>query len=142
LWKISGTAGSAVFNGHTRSNYKFFSIASDSLGFTEAQKLTPEAVTTIIVGMNDLNNLVSQFRVYPNPASSQVALDFNLISAQHVWVEIIDMYGKSLIQVNYNELPAWKNLKRIITDMLGNGIYNVTLHTNNSMLTHKLVICR
>ncbi len=142
LWKISGTAGSAVFNGHTRSNYKFFSLASDSLGFTEAQKLTPEAVTTIIVGMNDLNNLVSQFRVYPNPASSQVALDFNLISAQHVWVEIIDMYGKSLIQVNYNELPSGKNLKRISTDMLGNGIYNVTLHTNNSMLTHKLVICR
>ncbi|NTW32088.1 MAG: T9SS type A sorting domain-containing protein [Bacteroidetes bacterium] len=142
LWKAATNNTSAVFAGNKGHNYKFFCIASDSIGLTEAQKLTPEAVTTVSTGIQDVNNPVSQFQFYPNPAINNVILDINLISAQNVWVEVIDMYGKKLIMDNYSELPSGKNLKRIKTDRLNNGVYNIILHTNKSILMKKLMICR
>ena len=142
LWKAATNNTSAIFTGNIGKKYKFFCIASDSIGLTEAQKLTPEAVTTVITGIKDVKNLVSQFQFYPNPAVNNVVLDINLISTQNVWVEVIDMYGKKLIMVNYNELSSGRNLKLIRIDELNNGIYDIILHTKNSFLTYKLVICR
>jgi len=68
LWKTTTANNTSdVFKGHNGSNYKFFSIASDSIGLTEKEKLTYDAMTTVSVqvGIKDVNKPAPQVLLYP-----------------------------------------------------------------------------
>jgi hypothetical protein len=72
-------------------------------------------------------------RMYPNPFTDQINLDFNNNSAgNNIAVDVYDMSGKLVYRRNYGRLPAGYNTVRLNTaeGQLNTGVYMVTLNVN------------
>ena len=75
--------------------------------------------------------------VYPNPASDEVKVSFNLNGAAAATVNVIDMTGKVVAS---QEAAAGSNAVSINTSNLSAGVYSVSFTANNTTVTKKLVV--
>jgi hypothetical protein len=139
LWKISSNNTSATFNGHNGSNYKFFCIATDSIGLTEEQKLTPEATTTVSVtnAIKEVNKPIPQVQFYPNPAADIVTI--NIINANNDAIEL-DIYNVMGILVRSETLK--QNHQQISIKDLSDGVYTITIKSKDLTANQRLIIQR
>jgi len=138
LWQASAANNtSAVFNGHNGRNYKFYCIATDSIGLTEAQKLTPDAVITITNAIKDVNKPAPQVQFYPNPAADFVTL--NIINANNEDIEF-NIYNSMGVLVKSEMLK--QSFQQINIRDLSNGIYTVSIKSENLSDIRKLIINR
>lgn len=99
-----------------------------------------EKSTTAI---HEITNPVSaDFRIYPNPASESVFVDFSLKKEGEVTIGIFDLNGR-LLQMPVNEKVEPGNHTRLI-DMkrinLPDGIYLISFQTKEFSTTKKLVL--
>lgn len=92
------------------------------------------------VGVDELSSTLN-FNVYPNPATDNAVVSFDLIEKQKVDVKVYDVVGKELSTVVTSELPAGEYKYEINKDLkLASGIYFVKLTVGNYTITKKLVI--
>jgi hypothetical protein len=75
--------------------------------------------------------------IYPNPASEEVKVSFNLNGAASASVNVIDMTGKVVAS---QEAAAGSNAVSINTSNLSAGVYSVSFTANNTTVTKKLVV--
>lgn len=75
--------------------------------------------------------------IYPNPASEEVKVSFNLNGAAAATVNVIDMTGKVVAS---QEAAAGSNAVSINTSNLSAGVYSVSFTANNTTVTKKLVV--
>jgi hypothetical protein len=80
------------------------------------------------------NFLTSDFKVYPNPANSVVSIVS--INAKITSVEIYDLLGKKV----HEEYNLSNNTNIVNVSDLSNGIYLLTIKSDNKSFTKKLVI--
>ncbi len=137
VWKAFTNNTSDIFNGVVGHNYKFFCIASDSVGLTEAQKLLPEATTTVVTGIKDHTKPDSQFKLYPNPASDIVTFNIGNVNNAEMTLTIYSVVGE-LIRTE----TLQKNQKQISVKDLNTGIYMVEIKSADWSKKQKLVIQR
>lgn len=78
--------------------------------------------------------------VYPNPASNQFTIDFNLTTSSDVVVNLTDITGKVVYSNNLGNKPAGKNSVVVNTEDLNNGIYMYTVNANGKKITRRIVI--
>ena len=91
------------------------------------------------VGLTEINHIDATFKMYPNPATTQVALTFNLKSESDVAVRVIDMAGKVLASRAYDSMNGSSSINYNTSD-LKPGIYMVEVTINGERLTRQLVI--
>lgn len=84
------------------------------------------------------NNLAKLLKPYPNPASTNVNIPFQLSSNQKGCIEIYDVIGKIKGQFYINSKT---NIQSLPVDNLNNGIYFVQLKVNGNIIgTEKIII--
>lgn len=84
-----------------------------------------------------LNSLV----LYPNPASQNTKLSFNLIERNKVSVLVYDILGNLVSTLSHdNEFEKGNHTVNLNTSDLSSGIYYVSLEINGAKETKKLVI--
>jgi hypothetical protein len=91
-------------------------------------------------GLED--NLIdaANFRIYPNPASDNLTVEFTLESASEVSYNLYNSFGKLVKSVNQG-IIADKNQQLIINvSDLPSGLYVVTLNAGNSRISSKLQV--
>jgi|GEM_PF-1542614 len=137
LWQSATSNTSAVFHANISCHYKFFSIAYDSIGLTEAQKLNPEATTTIVVGLDAINKPNCRFQLYPNPAADFVSIKIDSPLKDEPTICIYSIVGK-LIGTQILQ----SDLQQIFIGDLSSGIYLVELRSKDWAQQQKLVIQR
>ncbi len=78
------------------------------------------------------------FRAYPNPSTGTVTLDIALPKPEDLTVSFFSMDGKKVIEKSYSNF----NNDILNFDLGGKsaGVYYVTLKTNSSVITKRLVI--
>ena len=81
------------------------------------------------------NNSLSNFTIYPNPASSTLTVDFADESVNGFNVTIIDALGKTVVNGSYNTVRADINISSLET-----GVYFVTTSANGKQATKKLIV--
>jgi len=137
LWKASTNTTSAILKGKKGHSYKFYCIVSDSVGLTESQKLNPEAVTSVLTKVVELNIPLSKFQLYPNPASEMVNMRINLTNSKNLILNVYNGVGTLIrteaIQPNQEQL----NIKN-----LSDGIYMVEIKSKEWSEIQKLIIQR
>jgi fibronectin type 3 domain-containing protein/predicted esterase len=72
-------------------------------------------------------------RMYPNPFTDLINLDFNNTSASNsVSVDVYDLTGRLVFKRNFGKLPEGYNTLRLNTaaSSMGTGVYMVTLNVN------------
>ena len=97
----------------------------------------------IILYPTEVNNVpqsVSKMEVYPNPASGVVNISYTVAGAQSVIIDVSDMTGKKVKEINTSAHNA-DNTEKINTSDLQSGIYTVRLITHDgSEMVKKLVL--
>jgi hypothetical protein len=96
------------------------------------------------VGINNVTNFSDKIvRVYPNPTADVTTLVIETLTNSSLNVNIYDINGKLVASpvVNQN-LSIGENTFTFNTSNLNNGVYFVTLNSNNGKETVKLVVSK
>lgn len=91
------------------------------------------------LGITVINQIDETFAVYPNPASTNVAMTFNLKTESHVAIRVLDMAGKVIAKRAYGSMHGASQISYNTTD-LNPGIYLVEVAINGEKMTRRLVI--
>lgn len=94
---------------------------------------------TVVVGIEELSDIVSNFKVYPNPAKNQTNINLVLERQENVTLQIIDIAGKIVRSKDYGQMNGAYTLPIGLND-LESGIYFVNLLIGNQAITQKLII--
>lgn len=89
--------------------------------------------------LNELSQVDATFQVYPNPATTNVGLAFNLKSESQINVAVLDMSGKTIASRNYGSMNG-ASVINYNTTGLSEGIYLVEVTVNGEKMTRRLVI--
>lgn len=89
--------------------------------------------TNLVTKKNELKNTM---RIYPNPASEYININFNEKPTEPFTIEITDFFGKKVYTQSYN---AISNVS-IDVKSISSGIYLVTTKSQNKRETQKIII--
>ena len=92
-----------------------------------------------ILSVNENTTQVADAVIYPNPTSSTSTVEFSLVSASEAVVSVTDLSGKIVSERNLGQLNAGVNATEINTTSFNAGIYYVTVSSNGSSVTKKLI---
>lgn len=93
------------------------------------------------VGVKEVTFDDNKIRLYPNPTSGQINVDFELATPSQVKIEVVDMLGrivKTILPVSYqneNEVKIASNI-----DGVSPGVYFVNIKIDHSQVAIKLII--
>ena len=87
----------------------------------------------------DESETVTGVSVYPNPATDNIAIDFNLASSSNVTIEVVDAAGKVAIARTLTSQAAGKANVSFETSALNSGVYFVNISTEAGKATQKFI---
>lgn len=93
------------------------------------------------VGMKE-SDLISISSVFPNPATSQTTVNFNLKKSGTVSISILNIVGQEVASVNAGNLVAGNNSVVLDVNTLKAGVYFVNVTIDGVSTTQKLTIGR
>ncbi len=133
----SGLRVSNAGTSDTQTSF-FKDLAADQWFFTTS---TPVVRLNFdpVIGVNELNSQVTSASIYPNPTSTSSTVEFNLATSSEVSMTVNDLSGKVVSERNLGQLNAGANSSIINTEAFTNGIYYVTVKSNGSAVTKKLI---
>ena len=89
-----------------------------------------EPLSTSIVDVEKL----AAIKAYPNPTSSQVTLEYDLLSTSEVQIKVYDIFGKQLNNQHLGLQTTGKQQEVINVDAYTNGVYLLQLESNGRIL--------
>ncbi len=98
------------------------------------------AVYALSVNENAL--VVDRVNVYPNPTTGNTSVDFNLTSNENVKVEVLDLSGRIVMEVQNGMLSNGQQHITFDAGSLPTGAYFVRISANASSISKKMFICR
>jgi len=141
LWKVAKTAGSAEFTGKDGSQYRFFSVATDSIGFAEPYKTSAEAATVIEVstGSGITGNIDNEMQVYPNPADQHCTVAFNMKNPGEVEILLHDITGRTTFTKTKDFWPSGLQRTRLDLKDIQDGLYMIQIKVGHNSHYMKLI---
>lgn len=94
------------------------------------------------IGEYQAYNLIETLTVYPNPASNNVSLSFELKDNANTSVSLYDMNGKKAMDVEFGMLNKGVYQKTLNVNSLSSGNYSVVLHAGSSNSVREICISR
>lgn len=92
------------------------------------------------VKVNEIDAKDFSLNVYPNPAQSQLNIDFNLKEEADVQIKLYDVIGKEMKSIiNNNHFSSGNYSFRASIDDLASGIYFIKLNINQRAINIKIV---
>ncbi len=93
-----------------------------------------------VVGLENYSSLID-FRMYPNPSSSEVTLNFILNKKQNISIVVRDLLGRIIEQIPTKLYESGDSkIKLSQKSIYESGIYFVTIEVEGVLITKKLVI--
>ncbi|MCM5529433.1 PKD domain-containing protein [Parasegetibacter sp. NRK P23] len=143
LWHYDIAATEAVFTGQKDSTYRFYSIAKDYAGNTEAGKTGAEATVKIvpnaITPVDDINNPGLVFQVRPNPVAANAFVFLKLPQAEDVTITLLDVHGRMVELVTKGMRSAGEHHLPLQHDALQRGIYLLKLQSKTYQKTIRMM---
>lgn len=84
---------------------------------------------------------VARVALYPNPASNQTTVGFDLAKATDVNVEIVDAIGRVVYTAASQHAAGFTEIK-LNTANLVNGTYSVRINANNNTIVKRLAVVK
>ena len=106
--------------------------------FSSAPRIRLDFNPSVSVQDEEFNE--SNLVLYPNPASQNANLEFELMNESEVRINVVDVTGKQVYSENMNTLNSGNHKIKVNTSNFKEGIYFVTLNTEGTKTTKKLVV--
>lgn len=97
------------------------------------------AFTGSVAGVKENGNLISNFSVYPNPASEILFVEFNLQKNTSAKMQLIDISGKSIREINLIDVIGKINSAIALTG-ISKGIYFLKISSDKAVEVKKIII--
>lgn len=94
------------------------------------------------LGMKDVDAGISEFMIFPNPAVNTAYVNFYLAQTSNVNVVVTDMMGRTIQSINKQNFEAGKHRLNLDLTNTTNGIYNVSLQTDNGTISTRLSVVK
>lgn len=134
----TSSAKNPVFTYASNGTYTVRLIASNAF---LADTIT-KTVTVTATDVKEVNIAMNQIAVYPNPANENVTVSFDLLNANDVQIDLIDITGKTIRATNSMRFGAGMNEISLNTADITQGIYFVKVSTAELSKTTRLVIIK
>lgn len=142
VWLVATDTTQYTYTGVNGSKYEFVSVATDNANNEEDAPADPanfpDAVTTVLVGIDELSALTS-FEIFPNPAEDNVIIQFNLDAKASMELKLIDLMGKNAHTIKKAELSPGQYSEKIDLENMAKGIYFVEIFVDQKFFVRKLV---
>ena len=114
-----------------------FNVAPYFAGETGTYLLDMSITRTINTGINE-NETANLISVYPNPAQSILNIDFTNNTKKVSAGRVFDNIGKEISNLNLSDLSG--NIYQIPVNDLSNGMYFISITSENNVITKKFTI--
>jgi hypothetical protein len=132
-WANSDGTGVMKFNSSTSA------ITLKSFNGDFGCRLTERFTVGYYLNVKETSDLNNNFQLFPNPASSDINLLFDVKEYQDVNYSILDVTGKEVIKGDFSNISSVNY--SINTDNLSNGIYFINCKfSKGELITKKFVI--
>jgi Secretion system C-terminal sorting domain len=93
---------------------------------------------------SSIDDLVTNasLEVYPNPASESITLDFSTLTRAEVGFQITNALGQIVTNIAPSQLPSGAHKMQMPVNDLANGLYFITLNTNEGVLTRSFTVAK
>lgn len=91
------------------------------------------------VGLTENTAEISVASVYPNPTSGETNIQFNVASTSTVTLHVTDVTGKVVYTTTNNIQTAGTNQLSFDASSYSNGVYYLTLSSDNGTVTKKFI---
>jgi Zn-dependent metalloprotease len=95
----------------------------------------------LLLNVNNPEN-VSEVYLFPNPATDNVTVSFNLASTEDVVIQMINPMGQIVLNEKYGTSNAGNLKYKISTSELSSGIYQLRIATDKGTVTRKVSIVK
>lgn len=92
----------------------------------------------VVTAVDEYTISDDSFRVYPNPTTGAVNVNFNLMADSNVSVYVYDMTGNVVQSASYGNISRADHNLKFNMNNLTSGLYFVTVQAGNSILTKKV----
>ncbi len=140
---VSGTDGD--FSAGTDHTWEVWSDGHyhdfSSWNLAIAMGIYPVMDFTINVDENDAFG-VKLYNNYPNPASTQTSIMFDLVRDMQVSVAVFNVAGEQVMSVDAGMMSAGKRTINIDVNGLPAGVYSYTLNADGSQFSSQMMVVR
>lgn len=124
-------------------NHHVFYNADNSVNATQLQSAINEAITATITGVEEMPFAdFSNIKIYPNPSSTDVNVDFWLDQPGNIQAEVFDLTGKEMTAPIFKHFHPGNNSFNFETSNLDNGMYFLKLSTDTQSKMMKFTVSR
>jgi hypothetical protein len=95
---------------------------------------------TLVAGVDENANGNGIIGMFPNPASNDVFVRFNVMETKTCEISLINTLGQVVKTINKGELSFGDYTETINLDGLSSGIYFVSVKIGNNVSSHKLIV--
>lgn len=85
---------------------------------------------------------LSSWSVYPNPVADNMMIDYSLTSSSSVIINLFDMLGNKIKQIENNKQTAGEHTISVNTSMLPEGLYLLQINAGNYISEKKISVIR
>ena len=93
-----------------------------------------------VSGIEDINKIISNVLIFPNPVEEWANIEFDLSSVQNVEISIFNTLGVEVEQICNKISTAGHNSEKFTRNNLKDGIYFIRMKIKNSVLTYKVIL--
>ncbi len=93
----------------------------------------------IISGVEDLDNNISEYALYPNPSLSSIAIDLSLNQNTDAWIRIFDLNSKLVLEEQSQLSVGDNSITLDISDLIS-GMYHVIIQGEKFSLTDSFIV--
>lgn len=91
------------------------------------------------IGKSESNTM--RVNVFPNPASEEISLNYSLVNAADVSIELTNLLGETTVLATVRNKPMGNYLDDVkLPDGIARGVYILTLRADNQSSTQRIVI--
>jgi hypothetical protein len=92
-----------------------------------------------LLNLTEVSNTMKDIAISPNPTTVETSLEFNLTQTSDVVISITDLSGKKVSNLNIKSVQSGLNSVSLNCSSLKSGVYYVTIESQGSVITKKLI---
>lgn len=139
---VVGTAGPGLYvsnAGVSDPQTSFFQDLADGTWYYETSTPYVRLNFDPSVGIEENTSSISIGNIYPNPTSGATTINYSVLNASNVTINIVDITGKTVYSVNNGTMAAGAHEATFNAASFSNGVYYVTISTDEAIVTKKFI---
>jgi len=134
-WYLNGTA----ISGANADKYKAISSGGYTVEANNGVCASAISSPYNFTGIGSTDNIITSFKLYPNPANTTINIDASFAKPTTIVVELLNTLGQLIIQLNPRRVNAGEYNNSIYVGDLARGMYYLKVTTESGQIVQRIM---